>query len=146
MSTVTTKTVKQALKKIGERAGFTCKNEYRVMFPSFKRPFAYVDHVWMKEEPFQTQEIPMVSFEINVNPKYLGNSKKLKGDIMNLRLVNAAIGYLVVPYDRAKKELKDIWPSWTNDLESYLDRVVEMAKPSRVRWIDLDVVLNRAIV
>lgn len=129
MSTIETKKVKDALEKIGKKSGYSCKNEYRIKMTPFKKAFAYIDHVWMKEEPFQMKEIPIVAFEINVNPKYLGDTKKLKGDIMNLRLANAAIGYLIVPYERAKKQLKNIWPSWTNDLESYLERIVEMVDP-----------------
>ena len=81
MSKIKTKNVKYALEKIGKKSGYSCKNEYRVKMMHSKKAFAYIDYVWMKEEPFQMEEIPIVAFEINVNPKYLGNTKKLKGDI-----------------------------------------------------------------
>ena len=136
-----TENIKDALRKIGEKAGFICKNEYSIKLKSNSKEIARIDHVWMIEEPIRKEKIPFITFEININPNSI-NMKKIKGDIMNLRLAGAAKGFLILPFERAEKEYEK--PPWAKDRNSLEKVIFEMGKSFRVESLDMDVVLFRA--
>lgn len=130
--------VKNALRKIGEDEGFECIDEYSV---SNGIEIARIDHVWMMKEPIKLGKIPFIAFEINVNPSSV-DMKKIKADIMNLRLSKAAKGFLILPFKRAENEPEK--PPWAKDRKAFEKAIREMANPDRIESLDMDVVLFRA--
>ncbi|MEM3697526.1 MAG: hypothetical protein QXQ94_08535 [Candidatus Bathyarchaeia archaeon] len=141
--------VKNLLTQMGKNAGFSCKNEYRLRINGLSRYIAYIDHVWLEKVPHplgHSREIPVVAFEITKDISTLWNMKKMKGDIENLRLSNAALGVLVIPtLDDLKSQAKNYGTgseTWLENLESYLRALKMIGFPLRLEIWCFDIQRN----
>ncbi|MGQ9642175.1 MAG: hypothetical protein ACUVUF_08710 [Candidatus Bathycorpusculaceae bacterium] len=137
--------VKQKLKTLGESKGFECKDEFRVWIGN---RYSSIDHVWLKEIPYpkpppkDRKKIVIVAFEITKDLNNLWNSKKMKGDLINLRLSNASLGVLIIPSMETlrKQAEKRKGEKWLEGLQQYLESLIAIAKPMEVEvWFYDDV-------
>jgi len=139
MSNFTTE-VKQKLRDVGQR-DLECKNEYRV--PIGKR-YSSVDYVWLKKVPCPKSEktpsgekkVVAVAFEITKDISTLWNTKKMKGDIVNLQLTNASLGVLVIPCREKLKEQANALGGgaerWLEGINDYIEALLSIARPMKV--------------
>jgi hypothetical protein len=116
--------------------GFKHKNEYRLRISVLDKPIAYIDHVWLKEVPYPrgaSKDVPVVAFEITKDLSTLWTTKKMKGDIENLRLCSAALGVLIIPtIDTLKTQAEKLGSgasTWLKNLTRYIESLKKIASP-----------------
>ena len=142
MSIPTVKEVKKALSIIGKAHGFLCENEHKIMAEQPWGILAIIDHVWFKRIPILEQNIPVVAFEITTTISKLWTMKLMKGDLTNLRLLQASCGVLIVPKERWKENPPQGYENFVNRMENYLETLKKIASPMRLELWDLDQVLS----
>ena len=123
---------KRKLKDMGKE--FECKNEYRV--PIGKR-FSAIDFVWLKKIPYPSKEekkVVVAAFEITKDLTSVWNMKKMKGDIVNLQLCNAALGVLIIPCENSLKEQANAISGNTllAGINDYIQALIDIAKPMKI--------------
>jgi len=133
-----TKEIKQKLRAMGENE-FTCKDEHRIYMTKSKRTgFSAIDHVWLKSVPCpegKKREVVVVAFEITKDLDNLWYTKKMKGDITNLRLTNASLGVLVIPCIEKLKEQatkRKGGKKWLEGINDYIKALLRIAEPMKV--------------
>ena len=140
-----TKEVKQKLADMGKDE-FICKNEYRVFIGEkrVKHGWSAIDHVWLKNIPHpgeKPSQVVVVAFEITKDIATLWNTKKMKGDITNLRLSNASLGVLIIPtIDKLKEQARKIkgGEKWIEGIHEYLNALKKIAEPMKIEFWSYD--------
>jgi len=130
--------VKNKLKEIGESLGFRTKSNFIVRpYPESWR-FMVLDHVWLTSEPI---EVPVIGFEVTMRGRVFRNTKKMKGDIVNLQLLNPRIGILVVNEKEAKEEDE----KWYEEVDSFKKFLETIASPTHLEVLDIEDVMRERV-
>lgn len=132
------KKVTTKLEEIGESIGFKAKSWFRVRpYPESWR-YIIIDHVWLTQHPV---EVPVVGFEVTMRGRGFSNSKKMKGDIVNLQLLKPSIGILVVNEKEAKEQVE----KWYEEVDSFKEFLKTMSSPMYLEILDIEDIMNEKI-
>ena len=99
--------------------------------------FSAIDFVWLKKIPYPSKEekkVVVAAFEITKDLTSVWNMKKMKGDIVNLQLCNAALGVLIIPCENSLKEQANAVSgnTWLAGINDYIQALIDIAKPMKI--------------
>lgn len=94
--------------------------------------------MWLTQHPV---EVPVVGFEVTMRGRDFSNSKKMKGDIVNLQLLKPSIGILVVNEKEAKEQVE----KWYEEVDSFKEFLKTMSSPMYLEILDIEDIMNEKI-
>lgn len=132
---ISEKKINGKLEQFGTRMSFKVKSNYIVRPYIDSWRFIVLDHVWLTTHPV---EVPVVGFEITTKGKDFANTKKMKGDIVNLQLLQPRVGILVVNEKEAEQQLE----GWYAEANSYKEFLKTIASPIKLEILSVEDIME----